>query len=112
MAPRQPSRASSSTCRCGALSFLGGYAALTLTVASREEIVNLAWDSAGVTTGPVTDAAAAGIGHRRRQKAVSAPTRAGILAIARSIVSVLGTGLWIDAQAQTPQGRDILNNSV
>ena len=33
----------------------GGYTlALGLTIVSREELVNLAWDSAGVTTGPVT----------------------------------------------------------
>ena len=34
---------------------LGGYAlAVVLTLASSEAFVNVAWDSAGVTTGPVT----------------------------------------------------------
>ena len=36
------------------LLFVGYGAALALTAFSREEIVNVAWDSAGVTTGPVT----------------------------------------------------------
>lgn len=81
---------------------LGGYAlALTLTVASREEIVNLAWDSAGVTTGPVTVPLllALGIGLG---EAVGASEGFGILAMCSvgPIVSVLGTGLWIDAQAR------------
>jgi Protein of unknown function (DUF1538). len=34
---------------------LAGYLlALALTVVSSEEFVNVAWDSAGVTTGPIT----------------------------------------------------------
>lgn len=77
---------------------LAGYAiALALTVISREEIVNLAWDSAGVTTGPVTVPLllALGIGLG---EVVGATEGFGILAMCSvgPIVSVLGTGLWID----------------
>jgi hypothetical protein len=73
--------------------------ALALTIASREEIVNLAWDSAGVTTGPVTVPLllALGIGLG---EAVKAADGFGILAMCSvgPIVSVLATGLWIDLQ--------------
>ncbi|WP_153145717.1 DUF1538 domain-containing protein [Dechloromonas sp. H13] len=77
---------------------IGAYGiALALTVLSREEFVNLAWDSAGVTTGPVTVPLllALGIGLG---KAVGAPEGFGILAMcsAGPIVSVLAAGLWIE----------------
>lgn len=77
---------------------IGAYAiALALTVFSREEFVNLAWDSAGVTTGPVTVPLllALGIGLG---EAVGAPEGFGILAMcsAGPILSVLATGLWIE----------------
>jgi hypothetical protein len=76
---------------------LGAYtAALVLTVLSLEEYVSLAWDSAGVTTGPVTVplVLALGIGL---SKAVGAAEGFGILAMASAgpIISVLGVGLWI-----------------
>jgi hypothetical protein len=81
---------------------LGGYTlALTLTVLSREELVNLAWDSAGVTTGPVTVpllmALGLGIGH-----VVEAADSFGILAMCSvgPIVSVLATGLWVDIKTR------------
>ncbi len=81
---------------------LGGYAlALTLTVLSREELVNLAWDSAGVTTGPVTVpllmALGLGIGH-----VVEVADSFGILAMCSvgPIVSVLATGLWVDLKTR------------
>lgn len=73
--------------------------ALVLTVFSREEMVNLAWDSAGVTTGPVTVplllALGVGLGE-----AVGAPEGFGILALCSvgPIISVLAFGLWIDRQ--------------
>ena len=80
------------------LLLVGGYSlALGLTFFSREEMVNLAWDSAGVTTGPVTVPLllALGIGLG---EAVGAAEGFGILAMCSvgPIITVLGTGLWID----------------
>ena len=70
--------------------------ALILTLLSTEEFVNIAWDSAGVTTGPVTVplVLAMGIGFGG---AVSAEDGFGILAMASigPILTVLSTGLWI-----------------
>jgi hypothetical protein len=84
------------------LLLLVGYTlALVLTILSREELVNLAWDSAGVTTGPVTVpllmALGLGIGH-----VVEAADSFGILAMCSvgPIVSVLITGLWIDIKTR------------
>lgn len=75
--------------------------ALVLTAFSREELVNLAWDSAGVTTGPVTVPLllALGIGLA---EAVGAAEGFGILALcsAGPIISVLAFGLWIDRQTR------------
>ena len=76
--------------------------ALLLTLASREEYVNLAWDSAGVTTGPVTVplvlAMGLGLGG-----AVDAHEGFGILAMASvgPIITVLAVGLRL-------QMRDLL----
>lgn len=71
--------------------------ALVLTWLSSEEFVNIAWDSAGVTTGPVTVplVLAMGLGFG---EAVGALDGFGILAMASigPILSVMGTGLWID----------------
>lgn len=74
-----------------------GYAlAVILTWLSTEEFVNIAWDSAGVTTGPVTVplVLAMGIGFGG---AVNAEDGFGILAMASigPILTVLSTGLWI-----------------
>lgn len=69
---------------------------ITLTVFSTEEFVNVAWDSAGVTTGPVTVplvlAMGLGLGN-----AVSAVEGFGILSLASicPIVAVLSMGLVI-----------------
>lgn len=75
---------------------LPGYGlALVLTWLSREDFVNVAWDSAGVTTGPITVplviAMGLGVGG-----ATGALQGFGILALASlgPIVSVLATGLW------------------
>lgn len=81
---------------------LAGYSvALTLTFFAREEIVCLAWDSAGVTTGPVTVPLllALGIGLG---EAVGAAEGFGILAMCSvgPIITVLGSGLWIDLQTR------------
>lgn len=70
--------------------------ALVLTWFSTEEFVNVAWDSAGVTTGPVTVplvlAMGLGLGN-----AVDAIEGFGILALASigPILTVLMTGLWV-----------------
>jgi hypothetical protein len=70
--------------------------ALLLTVFSNEEFVNIAWDSAGVTTGPVTVplVLAMGLGFGQALEAIDG---FGILAMASicPIISVLVTGLWI-----------------
>ena len=69
---------------------------ITLTIFSSEEFVNVAWDSAGVTTGPVTVplvlAMGLGLGN-----AVSAVEGFGILSLASicPIVAVLSMGLVI-----------------
>ncbi len=67
-----------------------------LTSFSSEEFVNVAWDSAGVTTGPITVplVLAMGLGFGN---AVSALEGFGILSMASicPIVSVLLTGLWV-----------------
>ena len=70
--------------------------AVILTYLSTEEFVNVAWDSAGVTTGPVTVplvlAMGLGLGN-----AVSAIDGFGILSLASicPIVAVLSMGLVI-----------------
>jgi len=69
---------------------------IVLTIFSTEEFVNVAWDSAGVTTGPVTVplvlAMGLGLGN-----AVSAIDGFGILSLASicPIVAVLSMGLAI-----------------
>lgn len=81
---------------------IGAYSlALILTVPSREELVNLAWDSAGVTTGPVTVPLLLALGVGLAE-AVGAAEGFGILALcsAGPIISVLAIGLWIDRQAR------------
>lgn len=70
--------------------------ALILTWLSTEEFVNVAWDSAGVTTGPITVplvlAMGLGLGS-----AVDAIEGFGVLSLASigPIISVLATGQWI-----------------
>jgi hypothetical protein len=69
--------------------------AVVFTFLSSEEFVNIAWDSAGVTTGPITVplvlAMGLGIGD-----AVQVVEGFGMLAMASigPILSVLATGLW------------------
>ena len=77
---------------------LPGYLlALAMTIFSSEEYVNLAWDSAGVTTGPVTVPLVLAMGLGLGQ-AVHAREGFGILAMASvgPIVSVLTVGLWLN----------------
>ena len=81
---------------------LGGYAvALAGTLWSSEEYVALAWDSAGVTTGPVTVPLVLALGLGLGQ-AVGAAEGFGILAMASfgPIISVLLVGLWIRRSAE------------
>lgn len=69
---------------------------LVLTYVASEEFVNVAWDSAGVTTGPVTVplVLAMGLGFG---DAVDAVEGFGILSMASvgPILSVLATGVWV-----------------
>lgn len=69
---------------------------LILTMLSTEEFVNIAWDSAGVTTGPVTVPLVLAVGLGLGD-AVGAVEGFGILSMASigPIISVLGTGLYI-----------------
>jgi hypothetical protein len=81
---------------------LPGYIiAVVLTAMASEEYVNIGWDSAGVTTGPVTVplVLAMGLGFG---KAVGATEGFGILAAASvcPIVSVLALGVYVDWRAR------------
>jgi hypothetical protein len=71
--------------------------AIVLTYFSNEEFVNIAWDSAGVTTGPVTVplVLAMGLGFGNAMGAIEG---FGILSMASigPIIAVLSTGLWIN----------------
>jgi hypothetical protein len=71
--------------------------ALVMTWFSTEEFVNVAWDSAGVTTGPVTVplVLSMGMGFATASRVTEG---FGILAMASvgPIIAVMGTGLWIN----------------
>ena len=79
---------------------------IILTIFSSEEFVNVAWDSAGVTTGPVTVPLVLAMGLGLGE-AVSAIEGFGILSLASicPIIAVLSTGLII----QVSQNRKSLN---
>jgi len=70
--------------------------AIALTLLSTEEFVNVAWDSAGVTTGPVTVplVLAMGLGFGNTLEAIEG---FGILSMASigPIIAVLSTGLYV-----------------
>jgi len=72
------------------------FVALILTIFSTEEFVNVAWDSAGVTTGPVTVPLVLAMGLGLGQ-AVGVVEGFGILSMASvgPIISVMLTGLWV-----------------
>ena len=82
--------------------------AIVLTALSSEEFVNVAWDSAGVTTGPVTVplVLAMGLGFGTAVKAVEG---FGILSMASicPILSVLCVGLWIQFKIKRIEKADI-----
>ncbi len=76
---------------------VGGYlGVLILTLLSTEEYVNVAWDSAGVTTGPVTVPLVLAMGLGLGE-AVRAQDGFGVLALASlgPIAAVLITGLYV-----------------
>ena len=83
--------------------------AIVLTYFSTEQFVNVAWDSAGVTTGPITVplvlAMGLGIGD-----AMNAAEGFGILCLASigPIISVMVTGLWSSHKARV-QSQTTLN---
>ena len=78
---------------------------MVLTFLSSEEFVNIAWDSAGVTTGPITVplvlAMGLGIGN-----AVQVVDGFGMLSMASigPILSVLATGLWLRLKTHLETG--------
>jgi hypothetical protein len=88
--------------------------AALLTAVSSEEFVNVAWDSAGVTTGPITVplVLAMGLGFGNATQTVEG---FGILCLASigPIISVLLTGLWARMKAglQERAGRIDLTTS-
>ena len=90
-----------------ALVIPGYLLAVGLTMLSTEEYVNIAWDSAGVTTGPVTVplvlAMGLGLGN-----AVGAVEGFAILAMASigPIVSVQLTGLWVQWKVRERRRRE------
>jgi hypothetical protein len=80
--------------------------AVLLTLLSTEEFVNIAWDSAGVTTGPVTVplVLAMGLGFGNAMDAIEG---FGILSMASicPILSVLITGLYIQWKVKRKRNR-------
>jgi len=72
------------------------FIAMALTYFSTEDFVNIAWDSAGVTTGPVTVplVLAMGLGFGN---AMGSMDGFGILSLASicPIIAVLSTGIWV-----------------
>lgn len=85
--------------------------AIVFTALSSEDFVNIAWDSAGVTTGPVTVplVLAMGLGLGT---AVSAKEGFGILSMASicPILCVLGSGLVIEYKARQTKRRSSEEN--
>lgn len=83
---------------------LPGYTiALILTAFSTEEYICVAWDSAGVTTGPITVPLVVSMGLGISD-ALKIKDGFGILACASvsPIISVLATGLWVNGIASNP----------
>jgi len=80
---------------------------VVFTALSSEEYVNIAWDSAGVTTGPITVplVLAMGLGFGN---AVGAVEGFGILSMASigPILSVMATGLWVQLREKRQAKRD------
>jgi hypothetical protein len=87
--------------------------AVILTFLSTEEFVNVAWDSAGVTTGPVTVplVLAMGLGFGN---ALGVTEGFGILSMASigPIIAVQITGLWINWKISRRHRSDSLQESL
>jgi hypothetical protein len=85
--------------------------AIVLTYFSTEEYVNIAWDSAGVTTGPVTVplVLSMGLGFANAADAIEG---FGILSMASigPIIAVQATGIWINIKVN--RKRKILQPEV
>lgn len=85
--------------------------AVVMTVLNSEEFVNIAWDSAGVTTGPVTVplVLAMGLGFGN---AVNAVDGFGILAAASlfPILAVLSCGLYVQMKTKSNQRKNESEN--
>lgn len=87
--------------------------AMILTHFSTEEFVNIAWDSAGVTTGPITVplvlAMGLGVGG-----AVRVVEGFGMLSMASigPILSVLSTGLWIQYKTRKAKAEGALEEKM
>jgi hypothetical protein len=81
--------------------------AIVLTYLSSEEYVNIAWDSAGVTTGPVTVplVLAMGLGFANAADAIEG---FGILSMASigPIIAVQATGLWINMKIKAKRNKE------
>jgi hypothetical protein len=93
--------------------FPGYLILLILTYFSTEEFVNVAWDSAGVTTGPVTVplVLAMGLGFANASGAIEG---FGILSLASvcPIISVLSTGLFIQYQTKKSKSKEIIQQDL
>ena len=92
---------------------LPGYVfGLILTALSTEEFVNIAWDSAGVTTGPVTVplVLAMGLGFGNAMGSVEG---FGILSMASicPIIAVLSTGLWVQWKINRRHQAEVLEDN-
>lgn len=74
--------------------------ALILTALSSEEYICVAWDSAGVTTGPITVPLVVSMGLGLSDALEGHPEGFGILACASvsPIISVLAAGLWVNGE--------------
>jgi hypothetical protein len=87
--------------------------AIVLTFFSTEEFVNIAWDSAGVTTGPITVplVLAMGLGFGN---AVGATDGFGILSMASicPILAVLSTGLYVRYKASKRHKEEVVAIAV
>ena len=86
--------------------------AIFLTYISSEDFVNIAWDSAGVTTGPVTVplVLAMGLGFG---SAMGSLDGFGILSLASicPIIAVLSTGVWVQWKIQRRHEHEAVNTA-
>jgi hypothetical protein len=82
--------------------------AAVLTYFSTESYVNVAWDSAGVTTGPITVPLVLALGLGL-SGAVDAIEGFGILSMASigPIITVMLTGLWVEYRQKRYITKDI-----